>query len=630
MRMISSVRVLALALFSFLLLGGGTALASYVVSSNSQIGPNTVSGHHPPSGKHANLIAASVNATDLANSAVTLGKLAPSSVNGSKVVNGSLTGLDLAAPVRLPHGCTSSQIAKWTGSAWVCASSSFWALSGNAGTTSSDFLGTTDSQPLNFDVNGTRALRLEPTSSDPNLIGGDSGNFVTSGAIGATIGGGGDPGSHNSVTDNWGTIGGGRGNQAGDGDGMPTTSRFGTVAGGDGNTASGEDATVGGGDANASSNLEATVGGGAANTASGLEATVGGGQFNSASGNQSAIAGGNGNLASALSSTVPGGINNTASASQATVGGGGGNTASSGAATVAGGNGNQSSASQATVAGGGSNLASGTASAVGGGASNTASTDDSVVAGGDHNTASTGADTTVAGGSSNTAAAVYATVGGGLSNTANTNGDTIAGGVSNTTSGFESTVPGGSSNTASGNGSFAAGTNAQATHAGTFVWGDDSTSSSTVDTGANSFVARASGGFTFYTAAGSNTASGANLPGGSGSWSSLSDRHAKAAIRPVSGQSVLRKLRTLPVDTWRYKAEKGGVRHLGPMAQAFYRRFGLGESNRYISDVDAQGVALAGIKGLAARVHSQRAQLRSQSKQIAALREAVRRLSRRG
>jgi hypothetical protein len=29
----------------FLVLGGGTALAAYVVSSNSQIGPNTVSGH---------------------------------------------------------------------------------------------------------------------------------------------------------------------------------------------------------------------------------------------------------------------------------------------------------------------------------------------------------------------------------------------------------------------------------------------------------------------------------------------------------------------------------------------------------------------------------------------------------
>jgi hypothetical protein len=59
----------------FLVLGGGTALAAYVVSSNSQIGPNTVSGHKPPSGQHANIIAGSINATDLANQAVTAAKI---------------------------------------------------------------------------------------------------------------------------------------------------------------------------------------------------------------------------------------------------------------------------------------------------------------------------------------------------------------------------------------------------------------------------------------------------------------------------------------------------------------------------------------------------------------------------
>jgi hypothetical protein len=41
------------------------------------------------------------------------------------------------------------------------------------------------------------------------------------------------------------------------------------------------------------------------------------------------------------------------------------------------------------------------------------------------------------------------------------------------------------------------------------------------------------------------------------------------------------------------------------MAQAFYRRFGLGESNKFISTVDAEGVALAAIKGLDAKVRRQ-------------------------
>jgi hypothetical protein len=80
----------------FLVLGGGTALASYAVSSNGQVGPGTISGHKPPSGDHANIIGGSVNATDLAGGAATLGKLASNSVNSAKVVNGSLTGDDLA------------------------------------------------------------------------------------------------------------------------------------------------------------------------------------------------------------------------------------------------------------------------------------------------------------------------------------------------------------------------------------------------------------------------------------------------------------------------------------------------------------------------------------------------------
>ena len=46
---------------------GGTAMAAYIVSSNSQIGPGTVSGHKPPSGKHANVIAGSINGADIAD-----------------------------------------------------------------------------------------------------------------------------------------------------------------------------------------------------------------------------------------------------------------------------------------------------------------------------------------------------------------------------------------------------------------------------------------------------------------------------------------------------------------------------------------------------------------------------------
>src|SRR5690349_7433146 len=51
----------------FVALGGGTALASYVISSNKQVGPGTISGHKPASGDHPNVIAGSINGKDIAD-----------------------------------------------------------------------------------------------------------------------------------------------------------------------------------------------------------------------------------------------------------------------------------------------------------------------------------------------------------------------------------------------------------------------------------------------------------------------------------------------------------------------------------------------------------------------------------
>ena len=45
----------------------GTATAAFVVSSNSQIGPNTVYGHKAPAGANKNIVAGSVNGQDVAD-----------------------------------------------------------------------------------------------------------------------------------------------------------------------------------------------------------------------------------------------------------------------------------------------------------------------------------------------------------------------------------------------------------------------------------------------------------------------------------------------------------------------------------------------------------------------------------
>jgi hypothetical protein len=67
---------------------------------------------------------------------------------------------------------------------------------------------------------------------------------------------------------------------------------------------------------------------------------------------------------------------------------------------------------------------------------------------------------------------------------------------------------------------------------------------------------------------------------------------------------VLEKLAELPVSTWSYEAQGSGVRHIGPMAQDFARAFGVGEDERHITSIDADGVALAAIKGLNERVEA--------------------------
>jgi len=172
----------------------------------------------------------------------------------------------------------------YTTSANALVSSSGWGLNGNSGTNpASDFLGTVDNQPLVVRVNNQQAMRIEPGSS-PNLLGGYGSNSISSGVVGAVIGGGGESGSVNTVTDDYGVVGGGSGNQAGDNGGVTTDAGYATVGGGYGNTASESYSTVGGGSGNTASGNYSTVGGGNDNTASGLNSTIGGGVFNISSG----------------------------------------------------------------------------------------------------------------------------------------------------------------------------------------------------------------------------------------------------------------------------------------------------------------------------------------------------------
>jgi hypothetical protein len=411
-----------------------------------------------------------------------------------------------------------------------------WALTGNP-ISAGQFLGTTNNEALDIRVNNARALRLEPHAISPNLIGGSKENVVTSGVVGATIGGGGSGAGGNQVTDDYGMVGGGTLNKAGDSTGTTSDSSFATVGGGVGNTASSGRATVSGGNSNTASGGAATVGGGQSNTASGNHATVGGGEQNTASGNRA---------------TVGGGWTNEASGGAATVSGGEGNTASGGAATVGGGEGNTASGNRATVGGGWTNEASGNAATVSGGQSNTASRD-------------------------------FATVGGGIGNWAD---------------GSHATVGGGGGNIAAGDYSFVVGRRAKNTndaHDGVFLFAD-STNADFSSSAANEFAVRASGGYRLYSNSG--LTAGVTMAAGASAWSAVSDRALKENFRILDRREVLHRLSLIPITEWNYKAQDTSIRHIGPMAQDFYAAFGLGESDRHISTIDADGIALLSIQAL--------------------------------
>jgi len=292
-------------------------------------------------------------------------------------------------------------------------------------------------------------LWTQQNATSPNIIGGYCGNSVTGGVSGATIGGGGNNANINQVTDQYGTVGGGDDNQAGDNAGAVNDATYATVGGGGSNTASNYYATVGGGYNNVASNGYATVGGGCRNEASNEKATVGGGWYNEASGEMATIAGGRQNIASASRSTVGGGYNNVASNGIATVCGGEGNEAGGWGATVAGGGNNSATGIGAAISGGGGNIAPADYAAIGGGRYNDAQADYATISGGGRS--DTGDPST-----NNRVTDNYGTVGGGGNNKAGfDDGDTtnqmyatVAGGEQNTATGHRSTVGGGGQNSA--------------------------------------------------------------------------------------------------------------------------------------------------------------------------------------
>lgn len=400
-----------------------------------------------------------------------------------------------------------------------------------------------------------------------NVLRGFSGNRIEAHMVAATISGGGRLGFPNRVYGEMGTVAGGAGNEA-----------FST----------------------------ASVGGGVGNIASGIRSTIAGGENNAATLDSTSIGGGYGNLAAGSHATVAGGISNEATEIDATVSGGSGNKASERHSTIAGGSVNKASGLAATIAGGFYNVASATYSTAGGGIANVSNGMESTVSGGAGNHAS-GESAFIGGGMNNHVTGPYSIVGGGRANVAGNDASgqcayaTVGGGMGNKVSGSYSVVPGGSQNHAAGDYGFAAGSRARIEpgHDGVFLYSDHK-DFEFPSAGPNEFAVRATGGVRFVTGidASGHSLAGVRVSPGSGSWETLSDHRLKTSFSSVDGQEILERLKSVPIMSWRYRAEDSGVRHIGPTAQDFHKAFQFGADERYISGVDTDGIALAAIQSL--------------------------------
>lgn len=131
------------------------------------------------------IAANAVTTAKIANTAVTADKLATSAVTTAKIANGAVTAAKLNQ-----MSASTGQVLKWNGSAWTPATddtgTAGWNLSGNAAT-ATDFIGTTNNQPLVFKMNNQKAGLIN-SSYYNTAFGYQSLNAITTGSDNTAIG----------------------------------------------------------------------------------------------------------------------------------------------------------------------------------------------------------------------------------------------------------------------------------------------------------------------------------------------------------------------------------------------------------------------------------------------------------
>lgn len=452
-----------------------------------------------------------------------------------------------------------------------------WSSTGDSGSNpATNFLGTTDAQPLVLRTQNVQSLRIEPSpllvAGAPvtaNVIAGSSINAADAGVRGGTISGGGalpdaDPDyvgeNRNRVSDHYGTVGGGYNNVAGNLLSPLTDAPFATVGGGRSNVAGGIDSTIGGGSGNFTLQQWSAIGGGSQNSALGQYATVAGGERNAARGVGATITGGGANEALGLRSTVAGGSFSCAGADFSFAAG-----------------------RQAKV------RPSADPSTVG-----TACDDLSSYAGGSGDIGTfIWSDSQDAPFLSSGPNQFLIRADGGLFLNANArvlSGDDVIFRARPTTGDADVDLR-------------------LQTRAGKslLMFLSETTGGLTmnlteVGTGANRLTVNGGSG------------GGAFLSNG-GTWTNASSRSFKEGFGAVDTLDVLNRLLDLPITTWAYIGSAEGL-HLGPVAEDFKAAFGLAGDGQSIATVDADGVALAAIQGLNAKLEQENGALKAENQSL--------------
>jgi Chaperone of endosialidase/Head domain of trimeric autotransporter adhesin len=140
---------------------------------------------------------------------------------------------------------------------------------------------------------------------------------------------------------------------------------------------------------------------------------------------------------------------------------------------------------------------------------------------------------------------------------------------------------------------------------GSFVIGDNSTTTFMNSANANNFRARFAGGYKLFTSA--NLTTGCTLFAGDNAWTTGSDVRTKENFSEISGEDFLKKISDFKLTTWNYKTQNPKTfRHYGPMAQDFYAAFGKDEygtigNDTTINSADFAGVSFVAIQALEKR-----------------------------